>query len=133
MIEQILFQLTSALASVGRVKTSSHVVSRRFNALALAAVAADFPVKYTHTGRGDSLVGLIVFVVLTLRTLLILGFGTIEKSAFRRRFACTVAFVVCAVASVAGQFWLVGPIRPMTLLPLAGVAFGCLGVRRRTT
>jgi hypothetical protein len=35
MIAQILFQLTSAVASVGRVKTSSHVVSRRFNALAL--------------------------------------------------------------------------------------------------
>ena len=79
MIDQILFQLTSALASVGRVKTSSHGVSRGFNALALGAVAADFAVKYAHTGRADFLVGLIVFVALTVRTLLILGFGKIEE------------------------------------------------------
>ena len=51
MITQILLQLTSAVASVGRVKTSSHIVSRRFNALALGAVAADFAIKYGHTGR----------------------------------------------------------------------------------
>jgi len=138
VIDQILFQLTSALASVGRVKTSSHGVSRGFNALALGAVAADFAVKYAHTGRADFLVGLIVFVALTVRTLLILGFGKIEGSTFLRRVACAVAFLVCAVASVGGQFWLGGPIRPITLLPLAGVGFGCLGeasndmiVRRR--
>ena len=65
MIAQILFQLTSAVASVGRVKTSSHVVSRRFNALALGTVAGDFAVKYAHTGRADFLVGLILFLVLT--------------------------------------------------------------------
>ena len=82
MITQILLQLTSAVASVGRVKTSSHIVSRRFNALALAAVAADFAIKYGHTGRADFLVGLIVFVVLAVRTLLILGFGKIEENTF---------------------------------------------------
>jgi hypothetical protein len=138
MIEQILFQLTSALASVGRVKTSSHVVSRRFNAVALGAVAADFALKFAETGRADFLVGLIVFVVLTGRTLLILGFGTIEESKFGRRAACAIAFLVCALVSVGGQFWLDRPIRPITLLPLAGVVFGCLGeasnnmiVRRR--
>jgi hypothetical protein len=32
------------------VKTSSYIVSRRFNALALGSVAADFAVKYAHTG-----------------------------------------------------------------------------------
>jgi hypothetical protein len=72
------FQLTSAIASVGRVKTASHVISRRFNALALGTVAADFAVKYLYTGGVDFLVGLIVFVVLTARTLLILGFIRIE-------------------------------------------------------
>jgi hypothetical protein len=127
MIEQIPFQMTSALASVGRVKTSSHIVSRRFNALALGAVAADFAAKYAHTGRADFLVGTIVFVVLTLRTLLILGFHTIERSTFWRRVACAIAFLLCAVASVAGQFWLGAPIRPFTLLPLVGVGFGCMG------
>ena len=138
MIEQTLFQLTSAVASIGRVKTSSYVVSRRFNAIALGAVAADFAAKYAHTGRADFLVGLIVFVVLTVRTLLILGFGKIEENTFRRRVACAIAFLVCAFASVAGQFWVSGPIRPITLLPLIGVGLGCLGeasndmiVRRR--
>jgi len=138
VIAQILFQLTSAMASVGRVKTTSHIVSRRFNALALGAVAADFAVKYAHTGRADFLVGLMVFIVLTGRTLLILGFGKIEGNTFRRRVACAVAFLVCIVASVAGQFYLGDPIRPMIVLPLAGVGLGCLGeasndmiVRRR--
>jgi hypothetical protein len=87
------------------VKTSSHVVSRRFNALALGTVAGDFAVKYAHAGRADFLVGLILFVVLTARTLLILGFSQIEGNTFRRRVACAVALVVCAVASVAGQFY----------------------------
>src|SRR6516225_31592 len=35
-------QLLSAVASVGRVRTKSYVVSRRFNALALGAVAGGF-------------------------------------------------------------------------------------------
>ena len=103
MIAQILLQLTSAVASIGRVKTSSHIVSRRFNALALGAVAADFAIKYDHTRRADFLVGLIVFVVLTVRTLLILGLGKIEEDTFLRRVTCVVAFLVCAVASTAGQ------------------------------
>jgi hypothetical protein len=132
------FQLTSAIASVGRVKTASHVISRRFNALALGTVAADFAVKYLCTGGVDFLVGLIVFVVLTARTLLILGFGRIEGSTFRRRVACATAFFVCATASVAGQLYLTGTLRPIALLALAGIGLGCLGeasnqmvVRRR--
>ena len=47
------FQLTSAVASVGRVKTASYVASRRFNALALGAVASDFALKYLCTGGVD--------------------------------------------------------------------------------
>jgi hypothetical protein len=132
------FQLTSAIASVGRVKTASHVISRRFNALALGTVAADFAVKYLSTGGVDSLVGLIVFVVLTARTLLILGFSRIEGSTFRRRVACATAFLVCATASVAGQLYLSGTLTPITLLALVGIGLGCLGeasnqmvVRRR--
>ena len=127
MIAPILFQLTSALASVGRVNTSSHVVSRRCNALALGAIAADFAVKYARTGRADFLVGLILFAVLTARTLLILGFSKIEGSVLRRRVACAVAFAVCALASTAGQFYLGAPPSPMTLPPLLGVGLGCLG------
>ena len=132
------FQLTSAIASVGRVKTASHTVSRRFNALALGTIAADFAVKYLYTGGVDFLVGLIVFVVLTSRTLLILGFSRIEGSTFRRRVACATAFLVCATASVAGQLYFAGTLRPITLLALVGIGLGCLGeasnqmvVRRR--
>jgi len=75
VITQTLLQLTSAVASIGRVKTSSNITSRRFNALALGSVVADFAIKYSYTGRADFLVGLIVFVVLTVRTLLIFGFA----------------------------------------------------------
>jgi hypothetical protein len=49
-----------------------HRVARRVGA---GAVVADFATKCAHTGRADFLVGLIVFMVLTVRTLLILGFG----------------------------------------------------------
>ena len=132
------FQLTSAVASVGRVKTASYVASRRFNALALGAVASDFALKYLCTGGIDFLVGLIVFVVLTARTLLILGVSKIEASTLRRRIACAIAFLVCAIASVASQFYVSGALRSMTLLPLLGIGLGCLGeasnqmfVRRR--
>ena len=72
------FQLLSAVASVGRVRTKSYVISRRFNALALGAVAADFAIKYLCTERADHLVGLVVFTILTARTLLLLCFETIE-------------------------------------------------------
>src|ERR1700674_5848496 len=88
-----VFQLAAAAASIGRVRTSNYIVSRSFNALALAAVAADFAVKYFVTGRGDyhttqvvfthradDLSGLLVFAVLTLRTLLILCMGSLDGS-----------------------------------------------------
>ena len=140
LVISVSFQLTSAVASVGRVKTASHVVSRRFNALALGAVAADFAVRYLYTGRVDFLVGLAVFTVLTARTLLILNFSKIEGNTFRRRVACASAFLACATASAATQLYVSGALRPMTLLPLVGIGLGCLGeasnhmvVRRRCT
>ena len=138
LVLSVAFQLTSAVASVGRVKTASYVASRRFNALALGAVASDFALKYLCTGGIDFLVGLIVFVVLTARTLLILGVSKIEESTLRRRIACAIAFLVCATASIASQLYVSGALRSMTLLPLLGIGLGCLGeasnqmfVRRR--
>ncbi len=145
------FQLVSAVASVGRVRTKSYVVSRRFNALALGAVAADFGIKYLSTKRADHLVGLVIFTILTARTLLILCFETIEAELFRRRVTCAVAFLACAVASVASQLAATGSLAPttaqalalaghvasqlaatgslapVTLLPLVGIGLGCLG------
>jgi hypothetical protein len=145
-------QLLSAVASVGRVRTKSSVVSRRFNALALGAVAADFAIKYLCTERADHLVGLVVFTILTARTLLILCFETIEAEVFRRRVTCAVAFFACAVASVASRLAVTRPVMfvewPLsdsavasvaselaatgslalvTLLPLVGIGLGCLG------
>ena len=132
------FQLLSAVASVGRVRTKSSVVSRRFNALALGAVAADFAIKYLCTERADHLVGLVVFTILTARTLLLLCFETIEAEVFRRRLTCALAFFACAVASVASQLAATASLAPVTLLPLVGIGLGCLGeasnemvVRRR--
>jgi len=127
MITQILFQFTSAAASIGRVNTSSYRVSRQFNAIAMGAVAADFTEKFLRTGRPDDLVGLTLFWVLTVRTLLILGFSRIEGNTFRRRIACAAAFFVCTVTSIAGQVYLGHGIGPMTLVPLAGIGLGCLG------
>jgi hypothetical protein len=120
-------QLLSAAASVGRVRTKSYVVSRRFNALALGAVAADFAIKYLCTERADHLVGLVLFSILTARTLLILCFETIEADGFRRRVTCAVAFFACAVASVASQLATTGSLALITLLPLVGIGLGCLG------
>jgi len=133
-----VLQLLSAAASVGRVATKSYVVSRRFNALALGAVAADFAIKYLCTDRADHLVGLVVFTILTTRTLMILCFESIEAEVFRRRVTCAVAFFACAVASVASQLAATGSLALITLLPIVGIGLGCLGeasnamvVRRR--
>src|SRR5215467_15572601 len=89
----IALQLIAAAASIGRISTRYYVVSRGCNALALAAVTADFAVKYFWTGRADDLTaqivflhraddltGLLVFAVLTLRTLLILCIGALNRS-----------------------------------------------------
>ena len=131
-------QLLSAVASVGRVRTKSYVASRRFNALALGAVAADFAIKYLCTERADHLVGLVVFVILTVRTLLLVCFETIEAEVFRRRLTCAAAFFACAVASVASELVATGSLALVTLLPIVGIGLGCLGeasnamvVRRR--
>jgi len=120
-------QLLSAAASVGRVGTKSYVVSRRFNALALGAVAADFAIKYLCTDRADHLVGLVVFTILTTRTLMILCFESIEAEVFRRRVTCAVAFFACVVASVASQLAATGSLALITLLPIVGIGLGCLG------
>src|SRR5258708_22039674 len=104
----------------------------------LGAVAADFAIKYLCTERADHLVGLVVFTILTARTLLLLCFETIEADVFRRRLACAVAFFACAVASVASELAATGSLALVTLLPLVGIGMGCLGeasnamvVRRR--
>jgi hypothetical protein len=104
----------------------------------LGAVAADFAIKYLCTERADHLVGLVVFTILTARTLLLLSFETIEAEVFRRRFTCAVAFFACAVASVTSELVATGSLALVTLLPLVGIGLGCLGeasnamvVRRR--
>jgi hypothetical protein len=106
--------------------------------LALGAIAADFAIKYLCTERADHLVGLVVFTILTARTLMILCFESIEAEVFRRRVTCAVAFFACGVASVASQLAATGSLALTTLLPLVGIGLGCLGeasnamvVRRR--
>lgn len=97
-----------------------------------------FAIKYLCTERADHLVGLVVFTILTARTLLLLSFETIEAEVFRRRFTCAVAFFACAVASVTSELVATGSLALVTLLPLDGIGLGCLGeasnamvVRRR--
>jgi hypothetical protein len=106
--------------------------------LALGAVTADFAIKYLCTERADHLVGLVVFTILTARTLLLLCFEAIEAKVFRRRLTCAAAFFACAVASVASELTATGSLALVTLLPIVGIGLGCLGeasnamvVRRR--
>ena len=70
--------------------------------------------------------------------ILILSFGAIDAEVFRRRFACVVAFLACAIASAASQLYVTGALALITPLPLVGIGLGCLGeasndrvVRRR--
>jgi len=134
------FQLTSAVASIGRVRTSNYIYSRSFNALALGAVAADFAIKYFVTGRGDDLTmqivfthraddltGFLVFTLLTLRTILILCIGSLDRSLLARRITCAVAFTVCLACTIAAQDIGVYPFRALALLPVIGIGIGCIG------
>src|SRR6516165_7515011 len=136
----IALQAVTASASIGRLTTSYYIVSRAYNALALGAVAADFAIKYFVTGRGDDLTsgivfthraddltGLLVFAVLTLRTLLILCIGSLHGSLRARRITCAVAFTICVACTIAAQNIGVYPFRGIALLPVIGIGLGCLG------
>jgi hypothetical protein len=136
----IALQLIAAAASIGRISTRYYVVSRGCNALALAAVAADFAIKYFWTGRADDLTaqivfthraddltGLSVFTVLALRTLLILCIGWLYGTLFARRITCAVTFTFCIVCTIAAQNIGVYAFRLIALLPAIGIGVGCLG------
>jgi len=136
----ITLQLATAGASIGRVSTSNDITSRGCNALALGAIAADFAVKYFWTGRADDvtvqivvthraddLTGLLIFAVLTLRTLLILCIGSLYGSLLARRTTCAVAFAICVACTIAAQNIGVYAFRMTTLLPAIGIGLGCLG------
>ena len=136
----IALQAVTASASIGRLTTSYYIVSRACNALALGAVAADFAIKYFVTGRGDDLTsgivfmhraddltGLLVFSVLTLRTLLILCVGSLDRSLLSRRITCAVTFAVCVACTIAAQYIGIYPFRLVALLPAIGIGFACLG------
>src|SRR5215472_14356549 len=103
----IALQVVTASASIGRVITPNYILARGYSAVALGAIAADFAVKYFLTGRADQLTsgivfthraddltGLLVFAVLTLRTLLILCIGSLDRGLSRRTM-CAVVFAVC--------------------------------------
>jgi hypothetical protein len=152
MVVSLAFQLISAAASVGRVMTRDYVVSRSFNALALGAVAADFALRYAFYvpasaeglggfrlwGRATSLeysqapqaaymVGLLVFTILTIRTLLILCWPRIEKDYRLRVLTCFAAFVFCIAAGIAANFHNSASFRVMAWIPFFGIGLGCLG------
>ena len=75
MITQTLLQLTSAVGVYrpGEDLQPHHVTS--IQCIGAGVIAANFAIKYSYSGRADFLVGLMVFVVLTVRTLLIFGFA----------------------------------------------------------
>ena len=136
----IALQVITAGASIGRVSTSDYIVSLGCNALALGAVTADFAIKYFVTGRADDLTaqivfthraddltGLLIFAVLTLRTLLILCIGSLDRTLVARRITCAVTIVICGACTIAAQDIGVYPFRLVTLLPVIGISLACLG------
>jgi hypothetical protein len=151
MVVSLTFQLVSAAASVGRVMTRDYVVSRSFNALALGAVAADFAVRYafyvpasaaveySQAPQAAYMVGLLIFTILTIRTLLILCWPRIEKDYRLRVLTCFAAFVLCFAAGVAigavalrpdaavANIHNSAPFRVMAWIPFVGIGLGCLG------
>jgi hypothetical protein len=141
----IALQLVTAGASIGRITTPNYILARGYSSVALGAIAADFAVKYFCTGqaddltmqivfvhRADHLTGLLVFAVLTLRTLLILCVGSLDLS-LPRRMMCTVVFATCLACTIAAQYIGVYPFRLMALLPVLAIGFGCLGEASRDT
>jgi hypothetical protein len=141
----IAFQLITAGASIGRVTTPNYMIARGYSAVALGAIAADFAVKYFWTGqaddltsqivflhRADDLTGLLVFAVLTLRTLLILCVGSLDLR-LPRRIMCAVVFASCVASTIAAQYIGVYPFRLVALLPVLAIGFGCLGEASRDT
>src|SRR5215472_11827666 len=142
----IALQVVTASASIGRVITPNYILARGYSAVALGAIAADFAVKYFSTGqadnltmqivfvhRADDLTGLLVFTVLTLRMLLILCVGSLDRSLLARRTMCTVVFAVCVACAVAAQYIGVYPFRLVALLPVFAIGFACLGEASRYT
>jgi len=150
MFISLTLQLISAAASIGRVATRNYVVSRSFNAVALGTVAADFAVRYTfyvpasakveysRAPEAAYMVGLLIFTILTIRTLLILCWPRIDKDHRLRAVTCFIAFVLCFGAGVVANIYNSAPFRLMAWLPFVGIGLGCLGeasndmpVRRR--
>ena len=141
----VVLQLITAGASIGRVATPNYIVARAYSTVALGAITADFAIKYFWTGqaddltmqivflhRADDLTGVLVFAVLTLRTLLILCVGSLDRS-LPRRITCAVVFAICLVCTIAAQYVGVYPFRLVALLPVLAIGFGCLGEASRDT
>ena len=139
MIISLTLQLISAGASVGRVMTQDYVASRSFNALALGAVAADFAVRYafyvpapakveySQAPEAAYMVGLLIFTILTIRTLLILCWPRIEKDYQLRVATCLAAFVLCFATGITANIVNSAPFRVMAWIPFLGIGLGCLG------
>jgi hypothetical protein len=70
-------------------------------------------IVFTH--RADDLTGFLVFTVLTLRTILILCIGSLDRSLLARRITCAVAFTVCLACTIAAQDIGVYPFRALAL------------------
>jgi hypothetical protein len=79
------------------------------------------------THRADDLTGLLIFAVLTLRTLLILCIGSLDRTLVGRRITCAVTVVICTACTIAAQNLGVYPFRMATLLPVIGITLACLG------
>jgi hypothetical protein len=157
LILNILFQISAACASIGRVYTQHRVIGRRWNAAALLFIALDYSLYYRYLQNGIYMTGALVFWSLTLRTAIILALNLEGEDYWRRLargliaatawLACSVIiilnrcqtsgcdpkiFAVLANLSVTsvdlrGIWYLAKYFVDPTVIALTGLGLGCLG------
>jgi hypothetical protein len=156
-LSDILLQVGSATASVGRVYTVNRVVARKWNTVALLLISADYLIRFYLTPKDIYLNGSLVFGALAARTILILILNLDHGDRWRRVLRAGIsgaAWILCAVIIVQNQYG-VGAANPKavsafanfykgqndvheawnmllrainpTVIALAGMGLGCLG------
>ena len=152
-LSDILLQLLSAGASVGRVYTTDRVIGRRWNLLALSSIGVDYTVNYLHQGRSLHLTGALVFGALSARTAMILALrldGAGHRRQLARALISTSAWLACVAivslnqyriggiaprtvailtgpVNVAGLWYLLRHVTDPSVVALAGMGLGCVG------
>jgi hypothetical protein len=156
-LSDLVLQVGSGAASVGRVYTLNRIVARKWNTVALLLISADYLIRFYSTPKAIYLNGSLVFGALAARTILILIFNLDHGDRWRgvlRAGISGTAWIVCAVIIIQNQYGVGVPARKAvsaftnfyegqndvheawnllllainpTVIALAGMGLGCLG------